>query len=120
MIRSMTGFGAATAEQDGVRCTVELRSVNNRFFKSTLRLPPELDALEPELDALLMRRLTRGSITATVRWSESATRTVAHIDTAAMEAYLAQLRGALPAGISGELRLPDLLALPGVVRDDRS
>lgn len=120
MIRSMTGFGAATAEQDGVRCTVELRSVNNRFFKSTLRLPPELDALEPELDALLMRRLTRGSITVTVRWSESATRTIAHIDTAAMEAYLAQLRGALPAGISGELRLPDLLALPGVVRDDRS
>ena len=33
MIRSMTGFGQACAEVDGVIYTVEIRSVNNRYFK---------------------------------------------------------------------------------------
>jgi uncharacterized protein (TIGR00255 family) len=120
MIRSMTGFGVATAEADGARCSVELRSVNGRFFKSTLRLPDELQALEPELESLLMRRLSRGSVTATVRWVETTARAVASINTEALKAYVAQLRTALPPGVDGGLRLGDLLALPGVVADDRA
>jgi uncharacterized protein (TIGR00255 family) len=75
MIRSMTGFGVATAEVDGARCSVELRSVNSRFFKCALRLPSELEQLEPELESLLMRRLARGSVTVSVRWVETASRT---------------------------------------------
>ena len=39
MIRSMTGFGSATTELEGARCSVEIRSVNNRFFKCSMRLP---------------------------------------------------------------------------------
>ena len=33
MILSMTGFGDATAENDGTHYAVEIRSLNNRFFK---------------------------------------------------------------------------------------
>ena len=33
MIVSMTGFGDATAERDGSHYSVEIRSLNNRFFK---------------------------------------------------------------------------------------
>jgi uncharacterized protein (TIGR00255 family) len=120
MIRSMTGFGVATAEVDGARCSVEIRSVNSRFFKSALRLPAELEQLEPELESVLMRRLTRGSVTVTVRWVESASRTVASINTAALQEYAHRLRLALPPGMNGDLRVADLLALPGVVSDDRA
>jgi uncharacterized protein (TIGR00255 family) len=120
MIRSMTGFGAATAEQDGTRCTVEVRSVNNRFFKSVMRLPGELDAMEPELEALVARRLTRGSVTVTVRVTQVASRTVARIDTAAVAAYAAQLQQAMPTGVVAEIRMADLLSLPGVITDDRA
>lgn len=120
MIRSMTGFGVVSAEADGARCTVELRSVNGRFFKSTLRLPEELQQLEPELESLLMRRLSRGSVTATVRWIETSARAIATINTGALKAYLDQLCGALPAGVDGGLRIGDLLALPGVISDDRA
>lgn len=115
----MTGFGVATAEEGGARCTVELRSVNSRFFKSTLRLPQELEQLEPELEALLIRRLARGSVTMVVRWTETAGRAVASINTQALQEYAQRLRGALPAEVA-ELRVSDLLALPGVVLDDRS
>jgi uncharacterized protein YicC (UPF0701 family) len=53
MIRSMTGFGAASGEFDGNRFVVEIRAVNGKFYKSTLRLPDELLALEGEIDQLV-------------------------------------------------------------------
>lgn len=120
MIRSMTGFGVATAEVDGARCSVELRSVNSRFFKCALRLPAELEQLEPELESFLMRRLARGSATVSVRWVETASRTVASINTAALQEYAQRLRAALPPGMNGDMRLADLLGLPGVISDDRA
>jgi len=120
MIRSMTGFGSATTELEGARCSVEIRSVNNRFFKSSMRLPGDLESLEADIEAILVRRLTRGSVTLTLRWSESSGRAVASINVAALEAYARQLRAADLPGVASELRLADLLALPGVVLDDRA
>jgi uncharacterized protein (TIGR00255 family) len=116
----MTGFGAAALEQDGARFSVEIRSVNNRFFKSSMRLPSEFESLEADIEALVMRRLARGSVTVTVRWTETTSRTTARINVAALEAYAAQLRGAASAGLSAEIRASDLLMLPGVIVDDRA
>lgn len=116
----MTGFGAAALEQDGARFSVEIRSVNNRFFKSSMRLPGEFESLEADIEALVMRRLTRGSVTVTVRWAETSARTTARINVSALEAYAAQLRGAASAGLSAEIRASDLLMLPGVIVDDRA
>ena len=114
----MTGFGSAVYEEGGARYSVEIRSVNNRFFKATLRLPAEFEPLEQEIEALVTRRLGRGSVTVTVRFSEASSRTVARINVAALEAYAAQLRGA--SGAAGDIRAADLLSLPGVVVDDRA
>ena len=57
MIRSMTGFGVATAEADGASYSVEVRSLNSRYFKANIRLPEELQGLEAELEPTLSRRL---------------------------------------------------------------
>jgi len=46
MLRSMTGFGAAAAEVEGVRYAVEARSVNNRYLKGVIRLPDGLSQME--------------------------------------------------------------------------
>lgn len=114
----MTGFGSAVHEEGGARYSVEIRSVNNRFFKATLRLPAEFEPLEQEIEGLVTRRLGRGSVTVTVRFSEASSRTVARINVVALEAYAAQLRGA--SGAAGDIRAADLLSLPGVVVDDRA
>jgi uncharacterized protein YicC (UPF0701 family) len=39
MIRSMTGFGAAEGRVGDLRVSVELRTVNHRFFTPTIKLP---------------------------------------------------------------------------------
>ena len=46
MISSMTGFGQACSEVDGVVYTVEVRSVNNRYFKAQIRMPDMAAYLE--------------------------------------------------------------------------
>ena len=124
MIRSMTGFGAASIEEDGARYSVEIRSVNNRFLKSTLRLPDALLSLEAEIDAQIARRLIRGSVTVSIRVFDSSARVAARINREALQAYLSQLDG-VPGlgairengGVNGP-SLAALLALPGVVIDD--
>lgn len=116
MLRSMTGFGTASAEVGGSHFSVELRSVNNKYFKSTIRLPEELSVLEAELDPLLARRLTRGSVVLTVKFSDASAAAAGQINAAAVTRYVQQLL-AVP-GIdhaSTRIDLAALLALPGVV-----
>ena len=38
----MTGFGEAQHQDQGLAITVELRTINNRYFKFSLRLPPKV------------------------------------------------------------------------------
>lgn len=118
MIRSMTGFGAATAEVDGARYAVEIRSVNNRFFKATLRLPEALLSLEAELESQVARRLVRGSVVIGVRVVDASARAAGHINAAALKSYMSQLEGVLGRAIREQVPWSALFTLPGVVMDD--
>ena len=63
----MTGFGAAEGTVGSARVTVELRSVNHRFFNATIKLPVELSRWEGEVREALRKRLSRGHITLNAR-----------------------------------------------------
>ncbi len=116
MIRSMTGFGAAAAEAEGCRFSVEVKSVNNRFFKCSVRLPDELSALESELEALVAKRLSRGSVTVSVRFVPGGRVAGVEINPAAVRALLSQLMDALPTELRDRatVDLASLLAAPGI------
>jgi uncharacterized protein (TIGR00255 family) len=116
MIRSMTGFGVATAEHDGRHYSVELRSVNNRFFKSMVRLPPDLWPLEGELEAALGRRTQRGSVTLSVRVGVTGRAAAAEIDVEVARALIERVVAAFPPELAARLTVDvaSLLALPAV------
>lgn len=118
MVRSMTGFGIASLELDGVLVAVEVRSVNNRHFKCSLRIPEDFTALEPELEAQAARRLVRGSAIVTLRVSNAASRISARIDAARLNDYIAQLAKALGAEEASRIERGQLLMLPGVIVED--
>lgn len=119
MIRSMTGFGEASTNVDGAHYSVEIRSVNNRYFKAQVRLPDELQGLEAEIDSAIAKRLSRGSIIVTVRYADTSANAAAQINTNAIQRYLEQLLS-IP-GLNHESARVDigaLIGLPGVVIHD--
>jgi uncharacterized protein (TIGR00255 family) len=119
MIVSMTGFGDATAERDGTHYSVEIRSLNNRFFKAVIKLPDIVSGLEPEIETVLRERLGRGSITFILKMRMESAEAAYLINTQALDAYLAQLQKI--KGVNGNLNidLGALLALPGVCQEPR-
>src|SRR3990167_4970069 len=63
MIRSMTGFGDARATKAGKSYSIEIRTLNQRFFDLQVRLPSELHALEAEIKKTLQAEIIRGKVT---------------------------------------------------------
>ncbi len=61
-MRSMTGFGQAVWEGDGVRLAVEVRGVNHRFLDVRLALPRDCQSWEPELRRMVTDGLERGKV----------------------------------------------------------
>ena len=62
MILSMTGFGRGTAVRNGREITVELRSVNSRYFESSSRIPRTCNYLDSRLKKQLNQRISRGKV----------------------------------------------------------
>jgi len=71
MFLSMTGFGSKTAEisfnkEKKVTLTIEIKSINSRFFELISRLPNSLNYLETEISSLLKNKLLRGRVYLTI------------------------------------------------------
>ncbi len=117
MIVSMTGFGDAAIAESGTHYAVEIRSLNNRFFKPVIKLPDIVAGLEPEIETKLRDRLVRGSITCIFKMRIDGAQAAYLINKAALQSYLDQLKDV--KGLDGVARidLASLLLLPGVCQE---
>lgn len=114
MISSMTGFGEARADDKGVAYRVEIRSLNNRYFKATIKTPEPFQRFETEIDKLLRSKLGRGTITYALRvQSDNADNTVA-INDALLTAYLKRIQ-AVAQSCGATVDAASLMELPGVL-----
>lgn len=113
MLFSMTGYGASTAERDGVRAAVEVRAVNHRHLKLVVRGPEPYPLQEAEFEKLARTLVKRGSLLVHVSVERDAALTMAKLNAAVLKEYVNQIRAALPAEfVDGALA--GLLGLPGV------
>ncbi|MDD5459406.1 MAG: YicC family protein [Phycisphaerae bacterium] len=116
MIKSMTGFGSAEGRVDEITYDVEIKTVNNRYFKAHIRLPDVAGFLSSEVEKLLHRELGRGSINYTL-WVRQAGDKLLNIDEIALVGYVNKLRQvSKSAGIEERIELAGLLALPGIIQ----
>jgi uncharacterized protein (TIGR00255 family) len=113
----MTGYGEADYQSDGLTLAVELRAVNNRYLKVTLRASEPYNLLEPEFEKVVRRTIRRGTIQVHLRCQRPPSAQEYQINGVALRSYLSQLKT-----LCQELDLPDrgqtllsqALALPGV------
>jgi uncharacterized protein (TIGR00255 family) len=115
MIQSMTGYGAAQHVERGVSCALEIRSVNNRYLKLSVKLPEYLQFLEPDVERLVRSRLSRGSVTCTLRVRSDDGTGPQPINVAVLQKYVDQMaKVRLPAGVEATIDLSTVATLPGV------
>ena len=114
MIRSMTGFGTAEGQVGNARVTVEVRSVNHRFFTPTIKLPSAFQRWEGEVREALRQKVARGHVTLFAR-AERDSAQGASIDEARFADHVAQLRELQSRfGLGGEVDLATVLRMPDV------
>ena len=114
----MTGFGSATLRRDNVSVSVEIKAVNNRYLKISLRTTDGYASLEPGIENLLRETLRRGTITAQVRIARQGDVSDYGINEPVLSHYIAQLLGLnARLGIETPVEPSQLLMLPGVIQD---
>jgi uncharacterized protein (TIGR00255 family) len=116
MLISMTGFGQGEAGDRSHSVSVEIRTVNHRFFDFSFKLPRTLNSRERDIKERIRKRITRGRIYVTVSLeSEAAGRNVS-VNEPVMERYLEQLRAFASAhGVEGDVNINTLALLPDAV-----
>ena len=72
MIYSMTGYAAAAGDTPRGALNIELRSVNNRYLKVSLRAAEPYNLLEPEFEKVVRRSVRRGTVQAHLRFQRHA------------------------------------------------
>ena len=116
MINSMTGFGDASGQVNGIAFAVEIKTLNNRYLKSSVKLFDEAAFLEEEVEKLLRENFQRGTVSCSVRLAESASAQMADINIKALSRYVDELRSfAAGKGIEPVIDLAGLVQLPGVI-----
>ena len=119
-IRSMTGFGSASREVEGARYGVEIRSVNNKFLKTVVRLPEELASIETELETAVAKRVRRGSIMVTVRFVPGGEQIADSINLEAARRMITGLHEAVPETLQDRVTvdLSTLLLVPAITESN--
>lgn len=117
MLKSMTGYGGSQWEDEGFSFQVEVKSLNNRFLKTVVRLPDALASLEPVVDKAIRKNLSRGSVNYTLHMRNLNNAEPFEVNRAAIDKYLENLEQTTSQHSQNNgmrIDLASILQLPGV------
>lgn len=116
MLLSMTGFGEAHCQQDGLAVTVEVRTINSRFLKLSVRAGEGYASLEPLIETVVRKMVRRGTIQVNVRLNRQNLPDDFKINSEVLDGYRLQLESLRRQwNVSDAVSLEALLPLPGVI-----
>ena len=115
MISSMTGFGSAEGMVGAAGVSVEIRTVNHRFFNPSIKLPGPFAKWEGDVRELLRQRIARGHVALTARVERESGKG-AGINEQRFGQYVATLRELQSRfDLTDKLDAATILSLPDVV-----
>lgn len=68
MIKSMTGYGHYEYQNEEIRMSIEIKTVNHRYCDVYIRLPRQLSCFEDKVRSLITSRVSRGKIDVFINW----------------------------------------------------
>lgn len=112
----MTGYGSAEGQLHGVTYTAEIKTVNNRFFKTIIKLPDQTAYLEEDIERLLRGSIERGMVNYTLRTAGIGSESALEINAPAVKACATKLKQlGTEAGADYTIDMSQLLLLPGML-----
>lgn len=115
-MNSMTGFGRAQCDADGMRVTATVQGWNHRNADIVFRLPDELRPSEARLRPKVAERVARGRCEVSIRVETSERAGAWRLDQAGLEELLLQAEPLVGSGrVDGAIALGDLLRSPFLV-----
>ena len=118
---SMTGYGDAVSETPEFVLGIDVKAVNNRFLKISSKISDEVSFLQIDLDETVRKRLARGSIFFTLRFQPTAFSDLYQVNEDVVTKYVDTVkRLGEELGSTEDVRLQDILALPGAIKADDS
>jgi uncharacterized protein (TIGR00255 family) len=114
----MTGHGEAHRHEPGLSVAIEIRTVNNRYFKLSIRTSEGYVLLEPQIEAVVRQYVRRGTVQVNVQIGREPSADDYRLNEAVLRGYLEQLQRLTGRSLVDQpASLPPLLALPGVVNE---
>jgi uncharacterized protein (TIGR00255 family) len=122
MIKSMTGFGKAECTCQSQKLTVEIKSLNSKYFDVNLRMPNGFRDRELEIRNMLLARLQRGKVEFSITIDDKSDISSYTINKALAKKYFEELKE-LSGAIEGEDfkdYIPVIMRLPDVMVTDKA
>lgn len=122
MIQSMTGFASGTidvaiSETEKLSLTVQLKSLNSRYFELTCKLPYLLQNLEVSLHKLLKKDLERGHVYLSLRIQKDQTKHAVIPAISTIKAYLEAIEKIkIECNIKDTVSMDSILQLPNILQ----
>jgi uncharacterized protein (TIGR00255 family) len=117
----MTGYGEAHRQADEVAVAIEVRTINNRYFKLSLRASEGYGPLETQIENVVRSQIKRGTVQVNLRVDHKHSANDYRINHDVLEGYrvqLAEIGDPLQGGKG--VSVEALLMLPGVVEEHRT
>ena len=117
MIKSMTGYGGAKGTVDGLELFVELRSVNNRYLDTNIRLPRNFMFAEEAVKSTVSDSISRGKVDVFITInSTKAENIIVNVNAPLAQGYLTALTNlAEQYGLTNNLSAMDIARFPDVL-----
>lgn len=117
MIKSMTGYGSATGRVQSAEYSLQIKTVNNKYLKTNIKLPDALSFLETDVEHLLRNELHRGTVNYIFHLKTDGEASRPAIDRDRLQNHLQNLQElAGQAPVACNIDLATLLTLPGIIQ----
>jgi len=118
VLLSMTGYGESQTQEDRLAVSVEVRCINSRYLKLSIRSSDGYGPLDPKIETLVRERIRRGTIQVNVRVERAASAEDFRLNEEVLGGYRGQLRKIQEDwGNHQPIDPQQLLLLPGVVSE---
>ncbi len=120
LLVSMTGFGESHSRGGPLEIAAEVRTINSRHLKVSLRCPEVYNSLEPLIETLLRSQFRRGTIQVNLRVTRATEADEYCINRRVLEGYFKQVESIVAAHRSDDVPVHALLSLPGVIEEHKT